>query len=60
VKGRPATSINTDLTNDKRIAATAVAVRPADASTALPEPRTLALALLALSATAVTRNGQPA
>ena len=37
----------------------AVAVRPGDATAAVPEPQTLALALLALGATVVARRRRP-
>ena len=37
----------------------AVAVRPGDVASSVPEPQTLALALLALGATLVVRRRQP-
>lgn len=41
---------------DKGIELGAVAVRPGDVATSVPEPQTLALALVALAATVVTRS----
>jgi len=38
----------------------AVAVRPGDVAASVPEPQTLALALLALGATVVARRRRPA
>ena len=38
----------------------AVAVRPGDVTASVPEPQTLALALLALGATVVARRRRPA
>jgi MYXO-CTERM domain-containing protein len=45
---------------DKRGAPYAVAVRPGDVAAAVPEPQTLALALMALGAAAVARRRWPA
>ena len=45
---------------DKGFQLYAVAVRPGDAAAAVPEPQTLALALLALGATVVARRRRPA
>ena len=44
----------------KSIALYAVAVRPGDVAASVPEPQTLALALLALGATVVARRRRPA
>jgi len=41
-------------------ALSAVAVRPGDVAASVPEPQTLALALLALGATVVARRRRPA
>jgi MYXO-CTERM domain-containing protein len=43
----------------KNVALYAVAVRPGDVAASVPEPQTLALALLALGATVVTRRRRP-
>ena len=45
--------------DDKSSALYAVAVRPGDAGSSVPEPQTLALALLALGATVVVRKRRP-
>ena len=45
---------------DKSFALYAVAVRPRDVTASVPEPQTLALALLALGATVVARRRRPA
>jgi len=44
---------------DKNVALYAVAVRPGDVAASVPEPQTLALALLALGATMVVRRRRP-
>ena len=46
--------------NDKGYALNVVAVRPGDVAASVPEPQTLALALLALGATVVARRRRPA
>ena len=45
---------------DKNLALYAVAVRPGDVAASVPEPQTLALALLALGAAVVARRRRPA
>ncbi len=45
--------------DDKRNSLYAGAVRPGDVATSVPEPQTLALALLALGATMVVRRRRP-
>ena len=48
------------VTGGKNVALYAVAVRPGDVAASVPEPQTLALALLALGATVVARRRRPA
>ncbi|MCV2363278.1 DUF1566 domain-containing protein [Paucibacter sp. DJ1R-11] len=54
------TTVGTQLGNLKTNASYAVAVRPVDVAASVPEPQTLALALLALGATVVARRRRPA
>ena len=54
------TSIGIQSSDGKNDAFYAVAVRPGDVAAAVPEPQTLALALLALGATVVARRRRPA
>ena len=54
------TTVGFQLNFDKLNALYAVAVRPGDVAARVPEPQTLALALLALGATVVARRRRPA
>jgi hypothetical protein len=54
------TNVGTQIFGYERNALYAVAVRPGDVAASVPEPQTLALALLALGATVVARRRRPA
>jgi len=54
------TTVGTQIVTPKTTALYAVAVRPVDVAASVPEPQTLALALLALGATVVARRRRPA